>query len=60
VDSVEHIDWPEDTIGLNEQKLCYKLPDGKIVGKVMVFVNPTWNDPDPKQPPKNLLILRKG
>ena len=44
VDSMESIIWPEDD-GTNPAKPCFTLPDGTIVGKIMVFVNPTWDDP---------------
>jgi len=46
VSSIDAINWPEDD-GSNPSKPCYKLPDGSIVGKIMVFVNVSWYDPKP-------------
>lgn len=45
VTSLESIAWPEDD-GTNPEKPCFSLPDGTYVGKIMVFVNVSWYDPD--------------
>ncbi len=42
--SIEAINWPTDD-GKNSLKPCFKLPDGTIVGKIMVAVNVSWSDP---------------
>jgi len=42
--STESITWPEDD-GKNTLKPCFSLPDGTIVGKIMVAVNVSWYDP---------------
>jgi len=44
VSSIESIQWPEDD-GSNSNKPCFVLPNGDIVGKIMVFVNVSWYDP---------------
>jgi len=41
--STESIIWPEDD-GKNTLKPCFGLPDGTIVGKIMVAVNVSWYD----------------
>jgi hypothetical protein len=41
--STESITWPEDD-GKNTLKPCFSLPDGTIVGKIMVAVNVSWYD----------------
>ncbi|KKU55600.1 MAG: hypothetical protein UX75_C0004G0037 [Candidatus Moranbacteria bacterium GW2011_GWE2_47_10] len=41
VSSIESINWPEDD-GSNSEKPCFVLPDGKHVGKVMIFVDVKW------------------
>jgi len=46
VNSINNINWPEDNTGTNKTKTCFKLPDGTYVGKIMVFVNLSWYDPD--------------
>jgi hypothetical protein len=48
VSSIDAINWPEDD-GSNPTKPCYRLPDGSIVGKIMIFVNVTWYDPKPAE-----------
>jgi hypothetical protein len=48
VQSVEDIVWPEDD-GSNPTKPCFVLPDGTYVGKIMVFVNVSWYNPDLEQ-----------
>ena len=45
ISSLEAIQWPEDD-GTNRTKPCFRLPDGTYVGKIMVFVNVSWYDPD--------------
>ena len=42
VDNPNDINWPNDETGTNKTKPCYQLPDGSYVGKIMVYVNPTW------------------
>ncbi len=44
VSSINVIEWPADD-GSNPTKPCFKLPDGTIVGKIMVFVNVSWYNP---------------
>jgi hypothetical protein len=44
VTTVNSINWPKDD-GKNSVKPCFKLPDGNIVGKVLVAVNVSWYDP---------------
>jgi hypothetical protein len=39
------ISWPADSDGTNSSEPCYILPDGTYVGKIMVYLNPTWYDP---------------
>jgi len=43
--SVEEIIWPEDD-GSNFAKPCFRLPDNTYIGKIMVFINLSWYDPD--------------
>ncbi|MBU0619112.1 hypothetical protein KKD62_02630, partial [Patescibacteria group bacterium] len=45
VSSLDSISWPEDD-GSNPAKPCFRLPNGTYVGKIMVFVNVSWYDPD--------------
>ncbi|HUW21041.1 MAG TPA: hypothetical protein VMW41_00040, partial [Candidatus Bathyarchaeia archaeon] len=45
VNSIESITWPEDD-GNNPLKPCFRLPNGTYVGKIMVFLNVSWYDPD--------------
>ncbi|MBL7078480.1 hypothetical protein ISS42_02385 [Candidatus Shapirobacteria bacterium] len=45
VSSLGAITWPEDN-GTNPAKSCFKLIDGTLIGKIMVFVNLAWYDPD--------------
>jgi hypothetical protein len=45
IPNVSAIQWPEDN-GTNSTKPCFRLPDGTYVGKIMVFVNASWHDPD--------------
>jgi len=45
VDSLDSINWPEDD-GTNPAKPCFRLPDGTYVGKIMVFVNVSWYEPE--------------
>jgi len=45
INSLDEISWPEDD-GNNPAKPCFRLPDGTYVGKIMVFVNVSWYDPD--------------
>jgi hypothetical protein len=45
INSVDSITWPDDD-GTNPAKPCYRLPNGTFVGKIMVFINPSWHDPD--------------
>jgi hypothetical protein len=46
IPSIEQIVWPEDN-GENMLKPCFKLPDGTIVGKILVSVHVSWYDPKP-------------
>jgi hypothetical protein len=46
VESLDKIVWPEDKKGLNLNKPCFRLPDGKYVGKIIVYVNTSYYDPD--------------
>lgn len=46
VSSLEVINWPEDADGENSARPCFRLPDGTYIGKVMVFLNLSWYDPD--------------
>ncbi len=41
VSSIASIAWPSDD-GSNPTKPCFRLPDGKVVGKIMVFVDVSW------------------
>jgi hypothetical protein len=43
VSSLDSISWPEDG-GRNLEKPCFRLPNGTYVGKIMVYVNPSWHD----------------
>jgi hypothetical protein len=45
ITSIEAISWPQDN-ELNAAKPCFRLPNGTYVGKLMVFVNIGWYDPD--------------
>jgi len=45
ISSLDQINWPVDD-GTNPNKPCFRLPDGTYVGKIMVFVNVSWYDPD--------------
>ena len=42
VNSINDIPWPEDTDGTNTNPLCFILPDGTFVGKVMMMANTSW------------------
>lgn len=42
VPSVEDIVWPGDS-GSNEEKPCFTLPSGEQVGKLMMFINLSYN-----------------
>ena len=44
VSNIENIIWPEDD-GSNPSKPCFELPDGTLIGKIMVFVNVTQYNP---------------
>jgi hypothetical protein len=43
--SLDAIPWPQDD-GTNSAKPCFKLPDGTYVGKIMVFANVGWFEPE--------------
>ncbi len=53
ISSLDAIQWPEDN-GTNPAKPCFRLPNPSdpsgqaytYVGKIMVFVNVSWYDPD--------------
>ena len=45
ISTVDDIVWPDDN-GTNPSKPCFRLPDGTYIGKLMVYVNSTWYDPD--------------
>lgn len=42
VDNMGSIIWPADS-GKNEEKPCFTLPDGTKVGKIMMFINLSYN-----------------
>ncbi|MDX9739298.1 MAG: hypothetical protein RBT33_02985 [Candidatus Dojkabacteria bacterium] len=44
VSSIDSINWPTDE-GRNENKPCFRLPDGTYVGKIMLFLSISWYDP---------------
>jgi excisionase family DNA binding protein len=44
INNIDEAVWPEDN-GTNNNKPCFKLPNGSHVGKIMVFVNVSWYDP---------------
>ncbi|MGI6423381.1 MAG: tail fiber domain-containing protein [Candidatus Dojkabacteria bacterium] len=44
VSNINAINWPEDD-SRNSLKPCYLLPDGTVVGKIMVAIQPSWFDP---------------
>jgi hypothetical protein len=44
VTSLDSITWPEDDSN-NSLHPCFQLSDGTYVGKIMVFLNIGWNDP---------------
>jgi hypothetical protein len=44
ISSLDSINWPDDD-GKNTLKPCYKLPDGTLVGKIMIAIQPSWYDP---------------
>ena len=49
VNSIDDISWaefPPDASPEEYTKDCYKLPNGTLVGKIIVFVNVSWYDPD--------------
>lgn len=46
VPSFSEIPWPEEVENLNPENLCFKLPDGTYIGKIMSYVSPVWYDPD--------------
>jgi hypothetical protein len=41
VSSIESIKWPEDN-GANDNKPCFRLPDGKYVGKIMIYLRVSY------------------
>jgi hypothetical protein len=45
VASLDQINWPDDD-GTNPNHPCFTLSDGTMIGKIMVFVNPSWYDPE--------------
>lgn len=45
VSTIESIVWPADDDGQNSAKPCYKLSNGEYVGKILVVVGTSWNDP---------------
>jgi hypothetical protein len=42
--SLDQIPWPADVENYNPENLCFKLPDGTYIGKIMAYVNPGWTD----------------
>ncbi len=45
VSSIESIVWPADDDGQNSAKPCFKLPNGTYIGKILVVIDTSWNDP---------------
>jgi len=45
VESVDSIIWPDDD-GNNPSKPCFRLPNGTYVGKIMIFLNVSWYEPE--------------
>ena len=46
IPNIESVVWPDDPSKTNNAKPCFTLPNGSHIGKVMVFVNVSWYDPD--------------
>ena len=46
VSSLNDIVWPENIENYNQPDICYKLPNGIYVGRIMAEVSPSWHDPD--------------
>ncbi|MDO8340418.1 MAG: site-specific integrase [Candidatus Woesebacteria bacterium] len=46
ISNIESVVWPDDPSKTNNTKPCFILPDGSHIGKVMVFVNVSWYDPE--------------
>ncbi|MBW7960151.1 hypothetical protein H3C65_01500, partial [Patescibacteria group bacterium] len=44
VPSINSISWSDDD-GSDKKRECFMLPDGTLIGKIMVFVNLSWYDP---------------
>jgi hypothetical protein len=42
--SIDSITWPDDN-GINSQHPCFRLPDGTYIGKLMLFLDISWYDP---------------
>ena len=46
IPKIESVVWPDDPTKTNNVKPCFTLPDGSHIGKVMIFVNVSYHDPD--------------
>jgi hypothetical protein len=45
VENISEINWPQDD-GTNSTKPCFRLVNGRIIGKLMMFVNRTFWQPN--------------
>ncbi len=43
VNNIDNISWPKDIENYNQENICYKLPNGIYVGRIMSYINSSWD-----------------
>jgi len=46
VSSIDQISWPEIYEAATNDPVCYRLPNGSIIGRIMTFVKASWYEPN--------------